>query len=160
VKRNKNNHWRWLLDQLRVLGYERDGKWPFNTRKLGYASICLYIEKVLQDNPYAAAMVTGGLDNKTKLLTGDGVDRPVQHLFERVEMDAHKLDGRFSVLLPQPTGGFVQRIVHRLWVIVILEVVSRCVLGYHFSMRKEVSKDDVLRSIKTALTQWKRPPIS
>lgn len=160
VKRSKQSHWRWFLDQLRSLGYERDNQWPFNTKKLGYSSICLYIDRVLNDNPEAAAMVSGGLDSKKKLLTGDGVDRPIQHIFERVEMDAHKLDGRFSVLLPQPTGGYVQKIVHRLWVIVILEVVSRCVLGYHFSMRKEVSKTDVLRAIKTALIQWKKPPIT
>lgn len=50
--------------------------------------------------------------------------------------------------------------MHRLWVVVILEIVSRCVLGYHLSMRKEVSKTDVLRAIKSALTQWKRPFIS
>ncbi len=160
VKRGKYSHWRWFLDQLRSLGYERDEKWPFNTKKLGYSSICLYIEKVLQENPEAAAAIVGGPSNKTKLLTGDGVDRPIQHIFERVEMDGHKIDGRFSVLLPQPTGGYAQKIVHRLWVIVIIEVVSRCVLGFHLSMRKEVSKIDVLRAIKMALTQWKKPPIS
>ncbi|CAM5791581.1 hypothetical protein CCAE64S_02817 [Castellaniella caeni] len=160
IKRNKYDHWRWFLDQLRQLGYERDNKWPFNTKRLGYSSICTHIARVLREEPEAAALVTGGSEAKKKLLSGDGVDRPVQRVFERVEMDAHKLDGRFSVLLPQPTGGYVQKIVHRLWVIVILEVISRCVLGYHFSMRKEVSKTDVLRAIKTALTRWKRPPIS
>ncbi len=44
---------------------------------------------------------------------------------QRVEMDAHKLDGRFCVSLPLMGGGFQEKIVHRLWVIVILEVVSR-----------------------------------
>jgi hypothetical protein len=53
-------------------------------------------------------------------------------------------------MIPQPTGGYVQKIVHRLWVVVILEVTSRAVLGYHFSMRKEVSKVDVLRALKMA----------
>jgi len=160
VSRSKQDHWRWFLDQLRVLGYEVNEKWPFNTKTLGYNSICRYIEKVYSENPVLAAATIGGLDHKKKLLTGDGTNRPVQHLFERVEMDAHKIDGRFSVLIPHPTGGYTQKIVHRLWVVVILEIVSRCVLGYHLSMRKEVSKTDVLRAIKSALTQWKRPFIS
>lgn len=160
VKRNKHSHWRWFLDQLRTLGYETEHKWPFNTKTLGYVSICRYVKTVLNENPEAAALVVGGPDNKKKLLSGDGTDRPVHHLFDRVEMDAHKIDGRFSVLIPQPSGGHIQKIVHRLWVVVILEVVSRAVLGYHFSMRKEVSKVDVLRAIKMALTQWKRPHIT
>lgn len=135
TKPNKRNHWRWLLDQLRLHGYEVNGEWPFNTHTCGYVSVCKYIDEVLCSNPEAAALVIGGPDNKKKLLTGDGTDRPTKYLFERVEMDAHKLDGRFSVAIPQPTGGYAQKIVHRLWVIVILEVISRCVLGFHLSMR-------------------------
>ena len=160
VNRSKQAHWKWFLDQLRVLGYETSGKWPFGTQTLGYVSICRYVTKVLSANPEAAALALGGPDSKRKLLSGDGVDRPIQHLFERVEMDAHKIDGRFSVSIPQPTGGHMQKIVHRLWVVVIIEVVSRCVLGFHLSMRKEVSKVDVLRAIKTALAPWKNPSIT
>ncbi|MGX9936491.1 hypothetical protein ACVFVO_13970 [Advenella kashmirensis] len=160
TERNKQNHWRWFLGQLRTLGYEAEGKWPFNTKRLGYVSICSYVDKVLKENPEAAALVTGGPENKKKLLTGDGTGRPIQHLFERVEMDAHKIDGIFSISIAQPTGGYAQRIVHRLWIIVILEVVTRCVLGYHLSMRKEVSKFDVLRAIKTALTKWSMPSVT
>lgn len=160
ARRSMRSHWRWFLDQLRSFGYEVEGKWPFNTETLAYSSICRYITSVRRQNPEAAALAAGGPDTKKKLLTGDGTDRPIKFVFERVEMDAHKLDGRFSVSIPQPTGGYVQKIVHRLWVVVILEVVSRCVLGYHFSMRKEVSKYDVLRAIKAALTQWKRLPIT
>jgi len=69
-------------------------------------------------------------------------------------MDAHKLDGRFCVSIPLLDGGTKEKIVHRLWVIVILEVVSRAVLGYYFSTRREVSKDDVLRAIKRSLNLW------
>ncbi|NGM88077.1 hypothetical protein G5B35_12240 [Parapusillimonas sp. SGNA-6] len=159
IKRNKHSHWRWFLEQLRSLGYEVEEKWPFNTKSLAYVTICRYIDTVRQEHPEAGALAVGGPENKKKLLTGDGTERPIEHLFERVEMDAHKIDGRFSVLLPQPTGGYAQKLVHRLWVVVIIEVVSRCVLGYHLSMRKEVSKFDVLRALKMALTKWKKPSI-
>jgi hypothetical protein len=160
IKRNRQSHWHWFLGKLQSLGYETEMKWPFNTKNLGYVSVCRYVNAVLNENPEAAALITGGSDNKKKLLTGDGVDRPIQHLYQRVEMDAHKLDARFSILLPQPSGGYIQKIVHRLWVIVILEVESRAVIGYHLSMRKEVSKVDVLRAIKMALTRWRKPLIT
>ncbi|GGI17039.1 hypothetical protein [Oxalicibacterium faecigallinarum] len=160
LKRGRINHWNWLLEELRTLGYEAKHAWPFNTHNRGYVSICQYIKRLLDQNPVEAALVVGGPDAKKKLMTGDGTKRPITHLFERVEMDGHKLDGIFSVLIPQPSGGYLQKIVHRLWVVVIIEVMSRNVIGYHLSMREEVSKVDVLRAIKMALTRYKRPIIS
>ncbi|WP_434668225.1 hypothetical protein P5W99_36975 [Paraburkholderia sp. A3BS-1L] len=160
TKQSKRRYCAWLLDQLRGLGYEQRGEWPFNTTRLGYVSIGRYVDSVLSTNPRALAATSGGPDLVSKLKTGDGAGRPVMKFMQRVEMDAHKLDGRFCVSLPLMGGGFQEKIVHRLWVIVILEVVSRAVLGYYFSMRREVSKDDVLRALKRALKRWCVRPVS
>jgi hypothetical protein len=154
AKRPRQAHWKWFLDELRKLGYEQRKEWPFNTSSNGYSSVCRFIDDVYAANPKKAARVIGGPELEKKLTTGDGVDRPVQNAFKRVEMDAHKLDGRFCVLIPQIDGGHRAKIVHRIWVIVILEVVSRAVLGYHLSFGREVSKEDVMRTIKKALTRW------
>jgi len=148
------SHASWFVKQLRAKGYEIRNEWPFNTKRVGYFAVYRHIKAVLAQHPRAQARAAGGPDLEQKLKSGDGVDRPVRRVFERVEMDAHKLDGRFSVEMPQLDGSSVAKIVHRLWVIVILDVVSRAVLGYHFSLRREVSKDDVLSAIKKALTKW------
>ena len=71
-------------------------------------------------------------------------------------MDAHKLDARFVVLIPQLDGGWSPREIHRLWVIVLLDVVTRAVIGYHLSLRIEVNKEDVIAAIKNALLRWQR----
>ncbi|MGF6372867.1 hypothetical protein OKW40_005683 [Paraburkholderia sp. RAU6.4a] len=160
TKQSKRRHCAWFLDQLRGLGYEQRGEWPFNTTRLGYVSIGRYVDSVLSANPRALAATSGGPDLVSKLKTGDGAGRPVMKFMQRVEMDAHKLDGRFCVSLPLMGGGSQEKIVHRLWVIVILEVASRAVLGYYFSMRREVSKDDVLRALKRALSRWCVRPVS
>ncbi|MCW3503605.1 hypothetical protein [Burkholderia cenocepacia] len=160
IKRARTRHHSWFLDQLRVLGYELREEWPFNTVSLGYFSIRRYVEKVLLANPKAMAHEAGGPDLVKKLATGDGVQRPVTRFMQRVEMDAHKTDGRFCVLLPQIGGGFVEKIVHRIWVVVLLEVVSRAVIGYYVSLAREVSKEDVLRAIKRALTPWELKPVT
>lgn len=156
TKRSRQSHWKWFLDELKKLGYELRQEWPFNTETVGYSSVCRYVDTVLAANPKRGARAVGGPDNAKKLITGDGVDRPVDHVFQRVEMDAHKLDGRFCVMLPQMSGGYIAKIVYRLWVIVILEIISRAVLGYRFCMGKEVSRDDVMRTIKVALSRLAR----
>ncbi|SAJ97392.1 integrase catalytic region [Burkholderia multivorans] len=154
IKRAKTRHHRWFLDELRALGYEIRDEWPFNTVSQGYYSIRRYVEKILLTSPKAMAHEAGGPDMVKKLTTGDGTNRPVSRFMQRVEMDAHKIDGRFCVLLPQIGGGFVEKMVHRLWVIVLIEVVSRAIIGYYFSLRREVSTDDVLRAIKASLNLW------
>jgi hypothetical protein len=75
-------------------------------------------------------------------------------VFQRVECDAHKIDARMVVMVPSPHGGHEPRKIHRLWVIVLIEVASRTVLGYHLSLHRECSAEDVLRAIKRALTRW------
>lgn len=150
------SHWSWFLDELRNLNFEVDNKWPFNTTTCGYTSICRFVKKFLDQNPRAAAYNAGGPDLAIKLGSGDGVDRPVKKIYQRVEMDAHKLDGIFCVSIPHATGGSVEKVIYRLWVIVILDVESRAVLGYHLCTGREVSHRDVLRTIKKALSPWCR----
>lgn len=160
IKRAKQSLHRWFLGELRKLQFELKREWPFNTEQLGYVTICKYIDKVLNEHPRAKVFHEGGADAVKKMKTGDGADRPPLKPFQRVECDAHKKDGRFIILVPSPDGTYVERLVRRLWVVVILEVVTRAVLGYFLSMRREVNADDVLSAVKCALTEWKKRPIS
>jgi transposase InsO family protein len=109
---------------------------------------------VLDENPRQKLKQLGGPDGERKARAGDGTRRPVLKVFQRVECDAHKIDARMVVLVPSPHGGHEPRKIHRLWVIAIIEVASRAVLGYYLSMRMECSAEDVLRAIKNALTRW------
>ncbi|MBT9494388.1 MAG: hypothetical protein IV107_19035 [Paucibacter sp.] len=155
AKRPKQELFLWLLKELRSAGFEARGEWPFNVEKLGYVSICKFIDKVMDENPRRQRQLLGGHEADRKSRAGDGVDRPNLRVFQRVECDAHKLDSRMVVLIPSPHGGYEVRKIRRLWVIVIIEVESRAVLGYHLSLHIECNAEDVLRAVKSALTRWK-----
>lgn len=160
VRQPRHALWAWFLKELRGLGYETKNEWPFTVKNMGYSALLRYSEKVLNANPMKAARIAGGPQLEKKMISGDGVDRPVENPFDRVEMDAHKLDGRFVVMIPQIDGGWAPRLIHRLWVIVLLDVVSRAVIGYFFSIRIEVNKEDVLAAIKNALLRWERKELT
>ena len=145
---------RWLITEFRTLGYEKEGLWPFNTENLGYQSIRYYIWKVLNEHPQLALSKIGGPDAISKAKASDGTQRPDFKLFDRVECDAHKLDIRMVVMVPSPHGGYEPRKIRRIWIIVIIEVSSRAVLGYHVSLRRECSALDVLLAVKNALSKW------
>lgn len=154
IKRPRATLWQWFVVELRDRGYEKRNEWPFNTQSLGYGALNRYADSVVKSNPVQIARTAGGETAVRKLRAGDGVDRPVNRPYQRIEMDAHKLDGRFCVLIPDTRDGWVPRIIHRLWVTVIIDVYTRAVLGYYLSMGREVTKNDVLRAIKSALTLW------
>lgn len=160
IRRPRHALWAWFLKELRGLGYEIRNEWPFTMKTMGYPSLCRYTNAVLSANPVKAARLVGGPQLEKKMVSGDGINRPVQNPFERVEMDAHKLDGRFVVMIPQLDGGWIPRLIHRLWVIVLLDVVSRAVIGYHLSLRIEVNKEDVIAAIKSALVRWTRKELT
>ena len=153
-RKSRQSLFRWFITELRTLGYERRGEWPFNVDKLGSVTISKFIDRVLAQNPQRQRLLLGGEDARRKAIAGDGTGRPELLLFDRVECDAHKLDGRMVVAVPSPHGGYEMRKIHRLYVIVLIEVVSRAVLGYFLSLRRECGADDVLRAIKNALSAW------
>src|SRR5450830_35122 len=154
VKLTAKRHWIWFLDELHRRGCEERGEWPFNTTSQGYFAVRRHVVALLSSDPKVLAATAGGPDMVRKLRAGDGVERPVTTLLQRVEMDAHKLDGRFCVTIPDIGGGYKERLVHRLWVTVLLDVTTRAVVGYYFSMGREVTADDVLRAVKRGLTKW------
>jgi hypothetical protein len=160
INKPLNVIWQWFLAELRKLGYEVRNEWPFSTRSMGYSAVARYLEQLMRANPAKAAHLIGGKSLADKLKAGDGVDRPKFRPYQRVEMDAHKLNGIFCILVPHPLGGHTPKIVRRLWVIVIVEIYSRAVLGYYLSMNPEVDKQDVLRAIKSALTFWESRELS
>ena len=144
----------WFLQEAESL-YEVPGEhWPFNTSKRGRVTLSTFIDQVLDDNPERARTLQGGPEADKKAKAGDGVNRPKLRLLERTEGDGHKLDVRCIINVPNPAGGYSQRLVHRIWIIVIVDVASRCVIGYSISIRREPSKDDVLRAIRFALRRW------
>lgn len=153
-RRRNISLFKWLLDELRSRGFEARGDWPFNVEKLGYNTIVKFIGRVLSENPQRQRALLGGQEAQRKSRAGDGTQRPALRVFQRVECDAHKIDARMVVMVPSPHGGHEPRKLHRLWVIVIIEVASRAVLGYHLSLHRECSAEDVLRAIKRALTRW------
>lgn len=160
VKRPRSVLWQWFTSELRGRGYEMRGDWPFNSKSLGYGALNRYADALIKQRPNLIAREAGGESAVRKLRAGDGVDRPTYRPFQRVEMDSHKLDGRFCVLIPDGRDGWVPRIIHRLWVTVIIETYSRAVLGYYLSMGREVPKEDILRAIKCALTRWVARPVT
>lgn len=74
-----------------------------------------------------------------------------RQVLDVVEFDGHRLDVRLKVAVCDPLGFEQQFEIERLWLLVIIDVFSRAVLGYHVCLSREYSRYDVIRTIEAAL---------
>ncbi|MCY0853434.1 hypothetical protein [Cupriavidus sp. D39] len=110
------------------------GAYPFNTQSLAVKSVAAYVRRYIPSHLGQLAGPMLGSTAASKLRTGDGRQRPSLALFERVECDAHLIDHAMCVMVRHPDGHYVQRRLHRLWVVALVEVRSRAVLGYSVAL--------------------------
>jgi hypothetical protein len=142
-----------FIDACRALDIKKT-EYPFCADRMGYVSLWRYVQNLLHDNFDLAAKQLYGEAAVRKLRTSGGEDRPDLDVFQRVEFDAYKVDGLFTLLVPMPKGPAERKLLPRFWVLVILEVVSRAVLGYHICFAQEYNTWDILQTIRNALTKW------
>ena len=65
---------------------------------------------------------------------------PALNPFEEVEFDGHKLDLRLTLKVQDPYGMDTYLEVSRIWILVVIEVVSRAILGYAVAFWKRVQQ--------------------
>lgn len=80
--------------------------------------------------------------------------------FDTVEFDAHKMDLRLKVVDNDPLGGEQSYEIERAWLLAIIDVATRCVLGYNLSLQRECSRFDAIETFKRAVTPSKVPELT
>ncbi|MBV8271455.1 MAG: hypothetical protein JO067_04215 [Cupriavidus sp.] len=128
--------------------------YPFNTDTLARQSVRKFTKDYIAAHPEKTVKNVYGHDAAVRMHTGSGRGKPVVAVFERAEADAHKLDVNCTVLVRHPNGQYVPRRLRRMWIIVLIEVRSRAVLGYCLSLGREPCKQDLLDALHMALSPW------
>jgi transposase InsO family protein len=82
---------------------------------------------------------------------------PIEPLQE-VELDGHSLDLRLTVQEVDTYGLTCVTEILMLWVILVIDVFTRCVLGYSLALGKNYDQTDLLTAIYNSLAPYKRPP--
>lgn len=67
-----------------------------------------------------------------------------------VEFDGHKLDVRLHVRFADATGIVEDIDVNRVWLLVIIDVCSRAILGWNLVLAAEYNRNDVIRTGSSA----------
>lgn len=133
-----------LVKEAGVKGNE----YPFSCVTQGERSLARWIKRELAHRDLrrfvnvtfgqAAADRVGFVDEPARI---GSRDLP----YERCEFDGHRIDVIATIEIPDPTGREPLLLpVERIWLLVVVDVASRAILGYHVSLERNYSSEDVL----------------
>jgi hypothetical protein len=124
--------------------------YPLNQRDEGRRALLRYLRK---------QRTTATVRN---LVAGDtaptGVTRLsdifAHRLYDRFELDAHRIDIEAKVGLRMPNGGEVRRAVTCLWFIAVIEVASRAIMAWLLCVGRAYGSLDLALCLSRVLEPW------
>ncbi|MDE2434403.1 MAG: integrase, partial [Burkholderiales bacterium] len=125
--------------------------YPLNTEQMGIRSFASDVRERCLQTFERGARLSGATHLKGMPGNGDGSAPAARQALEVVEFDGHRLDVRLKVVVQDPLGFEQEFEIERVWLLVIIDVWTRAVLGYHISLSREYSRYDVIRTIEAAL---------
>lgn len=122
--------------------------YPLNTDRMAIRSLSAYVRAEMLTKFSHAARAAGATHVKGRPgAAGRGAVRP----YQVVEFDGHRLDVRLKIVIRDPLGFEQEFEIERIWLLVIIDVCTRAVLGYHLAISREYSGSDVIKTIERAL---------
>lgn len=125
--------------------------YPLSTKDLGLRSIQRYIKQLENNHFYESTERYGEEAHRQARISPRIPERLIIKPFEAVQFDGHRIDGIFCITFITPEGDEVTRVLERFWILVIIDVATRDVLGWWISLEREYTAYDVLHCIKNSI---------
>ena len=157
---HKMNYWTLhtkFLRECKSLGIQ-DYDYPFSTTNKGYNSLIKYIKNAANERSEQAIKRESKDAQQRFLSTGFGGANSLHtfHPYNIVQIDGHKIDLIYSVEAEGPDGKIEWKHAIRPWLISVIDVSSRAILGYHITANENYNQYDVLKAIKNCIVPHKR----
>ncbi|MEQ7049906.1 hypothetical protein ABN764_04515 [Paenibacillaceae sp. P-4] len=132
--------------------------YPFNTEDKASRSLYRYLKKIEQSYFVEAAKRNGSQAFRSSKRTHDTEQEKllITRPYHRVQFDGHKIDAIFTITFTTPEGDTVTEVMERVWLLLIVDVATRAILGHYLSFNKEYNSDDVLHCIRNSIIPYKK----
>lgn len=141
-----------FLEECRRLKIQ-DYEYPFNTSDNAQRTFYTYL-KQLEAKCINEAMTRENLNAQQKFFsTGKGKRiRPFPLApFSVVQIDGHKIDMLYSVEVVNKHGEIIRMPAMRMWLIAVIDVATRTILGYSLTANENYNQMDVLHAIRNTI---------
>jgi putative transposase len=139
-----------FLRQCRAVGLTA-ADYPFNTAGHAIRSLSQRLKAEMLRSFGAAARSAGASHLKGLPRHDENATPAATRPYQVVEFDGHRLDIRLKVLVRDPLGFEHEFEIERVWLLVIIDVCTRMVLGHHVVLAREYSRYDVIKTVEKAL---------
>ena len=158
LKNLRNAHNRFTA-ACRSLGLTAND-YPLNQGEKGRRSFGSALRHRMMQDFKEAHRSAGGDRLKPAAALADRGDPPIRDPFDTVEFDAHRLDLRLTILDQDPFGEEQLIEIERVWLLALIDVCTRAILGYTLCLRREYSRYDVIRTCEKALAPASKPTLT
>ncbi|CAE6813110.1 hypothetical protein R75465_05487 [Paraburkholderia aspalathi] len=140
-----------FLRQCRSVGLTA-ADYPLNTVDHAIRSLSRRVKAEMLRSFGSAARSAGATHLKGLPRVDDAGPPAAVRPYQVVEFDGHRLDLRLKVVVRDPLGFAHEFEMERVWLLVIIDVCTRAVIGYHIALATEYGRYDVIKTIENALT--------
>lgn len=137
-------------------------EFPFTLRDHGLRNFQRYAKAYVEAH-YNAEVARKSTEGKRLAYMTKGIADPRKqpiYPLERVEFDGHKIDAYFTVGYKMPSGEITKKEISRIWILAVIDVVTRCILGYYITFNPEYNADDVIKTLTNSLQTWQPKEIT
>lgn len=141
-----------FLEECRKAGIQ-DYEYPFNTSDKARRSFYDYVKR-LELSTVKNTMQRADKNVQQRFFsTGIGKSmRPVPLApFSVVQLDGHKIDMLYTVEVINKHGELVRMPAMRMWLIAVIDVATRVILGYSLTTNENYNQTDVLRAFRNSI---------
>lgn len=148
---NENLYGR-FLEECKRLGIQ-DYDYPFNTDDKARRSFHRLLKQLDNENSNDAIRRESSNANQKYHSTGSG-DRVREYPlvpFSVVQIDGHRIDMLYGVEVTNKHGETIMMPATRAWIIAVIDVATRVILGYAITSNENYDHTDVLRAVRNSI---------
>lgn len=141
-----------FIEECRHLQIQ-DYEYPFNTKDKARRTFYNYIRE-LEAKRFNKAMIRQDKNAQQKFFsTGIGTSiRPIPLApYDVVQLDGHKIDMLYTVEVRNKFGEIELMPAMRMWLIAVIDVATRVIIGYSLTPNENYNQADVLRALRNAI---------
>lgn len=141
-----------FVNECRRLGIQ-DYEYPFTLKDNGYDALIDYINKAKLKEQNNAILREDENARQRFNATGYGQTNNMQVLnpYGVVQIDGHKIDLLYSIEVENEHGEIVRMPAMRAWLIAVIDIATRAIIGYSVSPYENYNQSDVLAAIYNSI---------
>lgn len=149
-------HTKFLEECIRLGVQEYD--YPFTLKDKGYTALYRYVKQLESAMPNLTISRENKDTQQKFKSTGYGETSNIIPLapFSCVQLDGHKIDMLYTVDVENEHGEIISMPATRAWLIVVIDISTRAIIGYSISPYENYNQYDVLQAIHNSIVPHKK----